>query len=94
MNISSVKEDLAYDCTCVLHAGAHPFVVHDSYVVYAKAVVWKLESIEKRIENGEVVPQSNLAEPYISNVISGFFKSPFVVRRILKFCQQHCVPRP
>lgn len=94
VNISSVKEDLAYDCTCVLHAGAHPFVVHDSYVVYAKAVVWKLESIEKRIENGEVVSQSNLAEPYISNVISGFFKSPFVVRRILKFCQQHCVPRP
>ena len=94
VNISSVKEDLTYDSTCVLHAGEHPFVVHDSYVVYAKAVVWKLENIEKRIESGEVVPKSSLAEPFISNIISGFFKSPFVARRILKFCQKHCEPRP
>lgn len=88
VNITSVKPNTTYDQTVVLHHGAHPFIVHDSYVLYAQAVVWKLETIEKRIESGEIIPQEPLNEPYISNVISGFFKSPFVPRKILKFCKK------
>ena len=88
VNISSVKPDTTYDPTVILHQGEHPFITHDSYVLYAQAVVWKLESIERRIESGEILPQSPLAEPYISNVIAGFFKSPYVPRKILKFCER------
>ena len=79
-----MKEDLAYDCACVLHAGEHPFVVHDSYVVYAKAVVWKLESIEKRIKSGEIVPKSNLAEPYISQRNLRIFQLTFCSKKNFK----------
>mgnify|MGYP001079851293 FL=1 len=51
VNISSVKPGTTYDSTVILHQGEHPFITHDSYVLYAQAVVWKLESIERRIES-------------------------------------------
>ena len=94
VNISSVKPGVPYDRTCILHQGEHPFISHDSFVVYAQAVIWKLESVERRIETGEISPHSHLEEPYISEVIEGFYKSPKVARQILKFCKSHCTPVP
>lgn len=94
VNISSVKPDIPYDSTVVLHCGEHPFIQHDSYVLYAQAVVWKTETIKRRIESGEIIPKTSLKEPYITDVIKGFYRSPYVTRKILKFCKAHCTPSP
>lgn len=91
VNITSVDPERPYDTTCVLHPGDHPFIEHDSYVLYAKAVVWKTSSIENRILTGEIVTQPPLKEPVISNVISGFLISPMTNRRILNFCRNNCI---
>ena len=39
VNVSSIREKGTYDGTCVLRAGDHPFITHDSYIRYKDAVV-------------------------------------------------------
>lgn len=45
VNVSSIREKGTYDGTCVLRAGDHPFITHDSYIRYKDAVVMKVEKL-------------------------------------------------
>ena len=37
VSLSTVRPGMPHDPTCILYAGDHPFVKHESYVVYQKA---------------------------------------------------------
>lgn len=45
--ISSIKDGLEYDDTCVLHKGDMQFIKHDSYIVYEKMYAICGDYIEK-----------------------------------------------
>lgn len=84
VNISSVKEGRPYDNTCMLDKGDHPFIRHLSYVYYKEAVIFRVEKIKYGIEAGDIKVLEKATEPVINRVISGFFKSKFTSRKIIK----------
>lgn len=84
VNVSSVKEGLPYDNSCVLKAGDHPLIKHESYVYYKEAVVYKVDLLRQRIEEGEVVIQEDVTEKVFERIIDGFRTSEFVNRQTIK----------
>lgn len=91
VNISSVKTGVPYDPTCILKAGDHPFVRHDSYVVYERAVIWKVGSIDKKVHEGSIKPQSSdLEDEAFTRILNGFDISDEVEPKIRRFWKKHC----
>lgn len=85
VNISSVKEHVPYDATCVLDAGCHPFVKRQSYVSYAHAVVSNAGHVEVKMAAGEIIQKDDVSEDIFTRVLQGFFKSDQVTPKILRF---------
>ncbi|REI82822.1 hypothetical protein [Klebsiella variicola] len=78
VNISSVYPPPAYsDPACILHAGEHPFVFHDSFVYYEDAIVWKVPNVISREQSGELTPHADMEENVLQRVLSGFEASDF-----------------
>jgi hypothetical protein len=49
ISISSVPPDVKYDTTCLLDPGDHPFIKHQSYVVYSKPRVESADTIKHAV---------------------------------------------
>lgn len=84
VNISSIKENVDYDKTCVLHVGDHPFIKHDSYVRYKDATAMKVENILEKISHREITVLENLSDEVFERVFAGFEKSEYTSRKIKK----------
>lgn len=84
VNITSIKDGLTYDDSCVLHAGEHPFIKHPSYVYYKEAVIYKVELLQQRIKKGEVFIKEDVSDPVFERIIEGFKNSKFVSRKMKK----------
>lgn len=87
VNISSVREGSPYDDTCILHAGDHPFVKHDSYVRYRDAVAMRVSRIRFAIETQEISVLDRLDDDIFSQVIGGFQKSEQTKTKIKKMLE-------
>ena len=81
VSLSSVPgQEIRFDGTCVLRAGCHPSVLHDSYVYYGKARMEQLRDVLKRLEDGFYTPGEPI-EPYVLIAVkAGLLKSPFTKR--------------
>lgn len=81
VSLSSVPgQEIRFDGTCVLRAGCHPSVRHDSYVYYGKARMEQLRDVLKRLEDGFYTPGEPI-EPYVLIAVkAGLLKSPFTKR--------------
>lgn len=88
VNVSSVREDVPYDDACVLHAGDHPFIVHDSYVRYKDAVVLKVDHILTAIESGEITVMDKVTDEVFQRIILGFETSEYTKTKIKKLVRQ------
>ena len=60
------------------------FTKHQSYVYYKEAVVYKVDLLRQRIEEGEVVIQEDVTEEVFERIIDGFRTSEFVNRQTIK----------
>lgn len=66
---------------------------HDSYVVYAEAVVWKLGNIEKYVSEGSIKPQRNdMPDDVFKRILEGFDISEEVEPKIRRFWKANCSP--
>jgi hypothetical protein len=72
VNISSCKFGIKFDDTCILKAGEHPFIKHDSYVVYRHSVIWQAEKIIAKVASGEIVPHKEMETEPFKRVLNGF----------------------
>ena len=52
--IANSEYKCAYDSSCVLRPGDHPFIRPPSYLYYKEAVIYKVDLLQQRIEDGEV----------------------------------------
>ena len=84
VNISSVKDGIDYDKTCILHAGEHPYITHDSYVRYKDAVAMRISRILSLIDSGDITVLGNVSEDVFQRVLVGFEKSPQTKTKIKK----------
>lgn len=91
VNITTVyPAPVHHDPACILHAGEHPFVHHDSYAFYADAIVWKVPNVVSREESGELEKHADMEEKIFQRVLLGFELSEFTPNKVLKFYRQHC----
>ncbi len=92
VNISSIYPPPAYcDPACILQPGDHPFVLHNSYVYYADAVIWKVPNVISREQSGDLTPHADISEAVLQRVLNGFERSDFTVTKILKFYRTYCL---
>lgn len=85
VNISSVREGSPYDDTCILHAGDHPFVKHDSYVRYRDAVAMRVSRIRFAIETQEISVLDRLDDDIFPKLL-GDFKNQSKQKQKLRKC--------
>lgn len=91
VNISSVREGVRYDDTCILTPEncPHSFVRWPSYVLYADSYVKGIDDIMQKVEVGEFGTREPLPEHAFQLVRQGFDVSkrvPLKVKRFLKHC--------
>lgn len=81
VNLSSVPaQGVMFDHTCILQAGCHPSVRHDSYVYYRGARIEQLRDVQQRLEQGVYVSGEPLEPSLLQTVKNGLLNSPFTKR--------------
>lgn len=90
VGIASIRPDEppGYDKTCVLKPGDHPFIKHDSYVVYGKAVIIELRDLYRNLANGTITPKEIMRADIFARVAAGVETSRMTQNHIVDFfCQ-------
>lgn len=85
VNLSSIKYGLPFDQTCVLSAGAHPFIKHDSFVFYRNARIEQAAHVERLIAQGVFIAHYPVSDNVLRAVIAGLYQSPFTKREFKRF---------
>lgn len=87
VSLSSIPKDQPYDEACVLRAGEHPFIRHDSYVAYGLAIHPSLSTLHEKIRRGECQIAEPLAPAILERVYAGVFLSKRVKPRFRGICR-------
>jgi len=85
VNVTSVKQGVYFDPTCVLTPGCHPFVNRESYVVYKHAVVLGVDRLVEGCAAGEVRPHQAASPDLFTTIRDGFDQSKHVHPKIARF---------
>lgn len=85
VSVSSILPHQPYDGTCRLYAGDHPFIRHDSYVVYAHARIECADKLVEGVRQGLLLPRQALDGSVFARICQGFFESRFVTPKIRAF---------
>lgn len=87
VNICSLRDDAIHDPTCILLAGDHAFIKHDSYVAYSRAGLFIASNVTRCLAAGIYNVHDDLADSVFDRVIEGFWVSRnvnLVVRRFVE----------
>lgn len=76
-SITSVPKVGYYDATCILTAEDHPFLNHDSYVLYRKCEVQRASRISRLVERRFYIPRDDMSEEITNRILEGVNKSDF-----------------
>lgn len=90
VSISSVKEGIEYDGTCVLAPGCHEFVKRHSWVDYSTACLLSERKLAVGVTQGRIHKREMLAHPVFVRVCQGLVDSPHVRPKLKKFYLDAC----
>ncbi len=82
VNVTTIKS-APYDNTCVLKAGCHPFITHDSYVLYSHARIDSEGHLKTQVDAGYMIPKEPIDEGLLKVIIQGL-KDSRHTKRFLK----------
>ena len=82
VNISSIKDGMYHDEACVLKAGCHPFINHDSYVLYSHARIDSENHLINQVNSGRMVPKESVSGELLEKIIQGLKDSTHTKRYI------------
>lgn len=85
VSLSTVRPGMPHDPTCILYAGDHSFVKHDSYVVYQKARLAEVDKVLRGVKNGQLVPQSPMDGTVFARICKGLEDSRLTPTKQLTF---------
>jgi hypothetical protein len=82
VSLTSVPKEIGvvYDQTCVLAAGCHPSIRHDSFVYYKRTRIEQVRHILSLVEQGVYVPGEPVSAQLLTQVRQGLLNSPFTSR--------------
>lgn len=80
VNLSTVRQGVHFDATCLLQPGCHPFVKVESYVLYRSARVEPEAHVLALVQKGLFTPQDPMPVAIVGDIRSGLIASPFTKR--------------
>lgn len=81
--VTSVKPHVPYDQTCLLYPGDHPFVRHDSFVLYQKSRVEDVNKILRGVKIGQLIPKNPIDGSVFARICKGLEDSRFTPVKLL-----------
>lgn len=84
VSVTTLRPDIHHDPACILRAGDHPFIRHDSYITYRDARIDTGEHLAKQVENGVCQPHQPCEPQVLARIIAGVCQSKLVRREIKK----------
>ncbi|ELC7456576.1 hypothetical protein RJ219_002002 [Enterobacter hormaechei] len=90
VNVSSIKPGVPHDDACVLNPGDHRFIQHPSYIVYAEAVIWRVDNVARKHAAGEITAHDDMPEAAFERVLSGFDISEQAKPKHIRFKEKYC----
>lgn len=91
VNISSVPDAGPYDGSCLLNAGEHGFVRHQSYLVYSRAVLWRCPTIIDKVGAGEYRTHDDVSDAVMQRIMAGFTASQHTSFKVLRFISRYAL---
>lgn len=91
VNLSTVNNLIDYDKTCILKIGEHPFIKHDSYILYRKAAILGVNSISRNIDDGSFSTHKPFNDVTFEKILAGFSISKEVRPKIKSFYKNFCI---
>lgn len=79
----------AYDTTCTLDIGDHPFIERASYIWYRKAVITEVSKIEAGVRAGVVTRDQDISPGILRKLQQGALQSPGTSNEIKEFVKAH-----
>lgn len=75
------------DETVVLHPGDHPFIRHESFVLYSTARRFRVDRLLRALEHGRCHLKEDMGPELLERVRAGLLASPFTVNAIRDACE-------
>ena len=75
------------DPTCIISAGHHHFITHDSYAAYNFSDIERCMTIDAGIAQGRFIPKGPLPEPILTSLCEGVLNSRFTPRKVKAYLQ-------
>lgn len=85
VSISSIRPQIPFDKTCILFPKDHPFVKHNSFVVYQKARLLEVDKVLRGVKAGQLVPQDAMDALIFARICKGLAQSRLTPPKLLKF---------
>jgi hypothetical protein len=85
VSLSTVRPGVPHDPACILSAGDHPFVRHDSYVVYQRARLEEADKVLRGVKSGQFVPQDTINSAAFARICKGLEESRLTPKKLLDF---------
>lgn len=83
--VTSVKDGVPYDESCILEYQEHDSITHKSWVFYRAAKITSLEKIMNGIAKGVFRPREPVSDEVFEKIEQGLKMSPFTSPRNLNF---------
>lgn len=88
VSLSSIKNGIPYDTSCVLSVGDHPFVKKDSFVLYRFARIEEADKVLRGVKAGKLIPLDSMRADVFLRVCNGLKNSKETPEKIKNFYLQ------
>jgi len=85
VSLSTVKQNLPHDRTCILYQGDHPFIKRESYVVYQRARIEEVAKILRGVKSGQLIAQTPMDGAIFARICKGIEESRLTPPKSLNF---------
>lgn len=85
VSISTIRPGRFHDTCCLLGPGDHPFIRNDSFVLYAKARIESVRTLEEGVRQRLLVPKAPMDRSVFARICEGVLISRHTPREIKNF---------
>lgn len=83
--LTTVHRGRYFDQTCIVNAGEHPFVQHESYLLYRKAETPRAQHVRNMLSKGYFRPKDDFSTALFDRIALGIYDSDETTPRIIRY---------
>ena len=92
VNLTTLRFDR--DQTVILQPGDHPFITHQTVVLYGDSRIVDGQRIDALLRDGTALAHKSCPAQTLKLIQQGVLSSPYTPRKIIAFCREAWGPRP